>query len=126
MKRITIFFAGFALLAGGALVSASGPAYPADPAMNEVRICGTPARDETGRIKRRADVLLAFRDLYPCPSTWKTRGACPGWNIDHIIPLACSGCDSVPNLQWLPVEIKRCAGAFCKDRWERKIYCTKQ
>src|SRR5574340_297123 len=82
-------------------------------------------RDADGKIARRADVLRAFRDLYPCPSTGKTRGACPGWNIDHTIPLACHGLDAVANLSWLPVQIKRCAGDFCKDRWERKVYCSR-
>jgi hypothetical protein len=93
-------------------------------ALDETRYCtATPHRDVDGSISRRADVLRAYRHLYPCPSTGKTRGACPGWNLDHTIPLACGGCDSVSNLSWLPVEIKRCAGDYCKDRWERRVYC---
>ena len=92
--------------------------------LDETRYCTvTPHRDKDGSISRRADVLRAFRKLYPCPSTGKTNGACPGWNIDHTIPLACGGCDAVSNLTWLPVQIKRCPGDFCKDRWERKLYC---
>ena len=95
--------------------------------LDETRYCTvTPTRDADGSISRRADVLRAFRDRYPCPSTGKTRGACPGWNIDHVIPLAVGGCDAVPNLQWLPTSIKRCAGEYCKDRWERKVYIRQQ
>lgn len=91
--------------------------------LEETRYCTiTPARDADGSISRRADVLRAFRDLYPCPETGETRGACPGWNIDHVIPLAVGGCDAVSNLQWLPTAIKRCAGQACKDRWERLVY----
>jgi len=90
--------------------------------LDETRICGEPKRDDAGRIVRRADVLRAFRNLYPCPSTLKLDGSCPGWNIDHVIPLAGHGCDAVSNLQWLPVEIKRCKSGSCKDRWERRVY----
>lgn len=101
-------------------------AWAAGP-LDETRCCVAEIRrDADGKIIRRADVLRAFRDLYPCPATGRTRGACPGWNIDHIIPLACSGRDAVGNLQWLPVEIKRCPGDKCKDRWERIVYCRQR
>lgn len=104
------------------ILASCAPAYAGN--MDETRYCTvTPGRDADGSISRRADVLRAYRDLYPCPSTGKTRGACPGWNLDHTVPLACGGCDSVANLTWMPVEIKRCAGLYCKDRWERKVYC---
>lgn len=97
--------------------------------LEETRYCQvTPTRDADGSISRRADVLRAYRALYPCPSTGTgtTKGQCPGWNLDHTVPLACGGCDSVANLTWMPVEIKRCAGAYCKDRWERKVYCGRK
>lgn len=92
--------------------------------LDETRCCVAEVkRAADGKIHRRADVLRAFRSLYPCPSTGLKRGRCDGWNIDHVVPLACGGYDSVSNLQWLPVEIKRCAGEKCKDRFERKVYC---
>jgi len=92
--------------------------------LDETRCCVAEIRrDAGGKIIRRADVLRAFRALYPCPSTGQTRGACPGWNMDHIIPLACRGFDAVSNLQWLTVEIKRCHGYKCKDRFEQAVYC---
>lgn len=110
-----IRFAVLMLLVGGAF---AGP-------LDETRYCTvTPHRDADGSISRRADVLRAFRQIHPCPATGKTRGRCDGWNIDHTIPLACGGCDAVANLSWMPVQIKRCAGEFCKDRWERKVYCS--
>lgn len=110
-----------------ALIVLSLLAVPAsaDSPLLETRICGAPARNADGTIRRRADVLRAFQRLHPCPSTGRTTGACPGWAKDHIVPLKCSGCDSVSNLQWLPLALKSCAGAQCKDRWERRIYCAR-
>jgi len=78
-------------------------------------------RDLQGRIIRSSKPIGAFRQIHPCPVTFKTTGACQGWSIDHVIPLASGGCDILENMQWLPNEIKSCAGKFCKDRWERII-----
>lgn len=91
--------------------------------LDETRYCTvTPTRDADGSISRRADVLQEFKRLHPCPVTRKSTGPCPGWAIDHVVPLAVGGCDSIHNLQWLPNEIKSCKGDKCKDRWERKVY----
>ncbi|MEW5905119.1 MAG: HNH endonuclease signature motif containing protein, partial [Pseudomonadota bacterium] len=56
-----------------------------------------------------------FKAAYPCPATGKSKGACPGWVVDHIEPLACGGADSPENMQWQTVE-----DAKAKDKWERK------
>lgn len=88
----------------------------------DYRYTGQVPRNEDGTIRRSSRVLAAFRSLYPCPSTGSTLGACPGWAIDHVLPLACGGADAVFNLQWLPHEIKRAAGEFSKDSFERRIY----
>jgi len=97
------------------------PAHAIDP-LTEIRYCGPPVRLADGTIRRRADVLSAFRKAHPCPSTGLRTGACPGWSMDHIIPLASCGCDAVWNLQWLPNGIKSAAGELAKDRWERRVY----
>jgi hypothetical protein len=76
-----------------------------------------------GSIRRRADVLAAFKRQHPCPANGATTGACPGWAMDHIVPLVCGGCDEVSNLQWLPNQIKSAAGIYPKDRWEQRVYC---
>lgn len=91
--------------------------------VEDARYCGAPARDEAGVIVRDRTVLRQFQQRYPCPSTGKTTGACPGWYKDHVVPLVCGGCDTVENLQWLPGEIKSCGGKSCKDRWEQRVYC---
>lgn len=105
-------------LAGGVLLPA---APPIDPLL-EVRQCGEPVRLADGTIRRRADVLAAFRRLHPCPVTGRHDGACPRWAINHVVPLAKGGCDAVSNLQWLPVEIKACSSPYCVDRWERTYW----
>ena len=91
---------------------------------DDPRYCGPPARDANGTIIRSSAVLREFKKLHPCPNPDETR--CPGWQIDHVIPLVCGGCDTIMNLQWMPVEIKTCAlstGVPCKDRWEQRVYC---
>ena len=97
--------------------------------LDETRYCGAPARDAQGQIIRRADVLRAFERAHPCPAPVGEKVSllaprarpvtsnCPGWYRDHVIPLACGGCDAVSNLQWLPE-----AQWKAKSRFERKIY----
>lgn len=102
------------------LILLAGPATAA----TDARICGTgPQRDADGKIHRSRAVLRDYQAIHPCPSTGQTTGPCPGWALDHVIPLACGGCDAVENLQWLKTSIKSCGGSECKDRWERKINC---
>lgn len=50
----------------------------------------------------------------------KTTGPCPGWYLDHVVPLDNGGCDAVSNLQWLPWYLK--ASRVGKDRFERDVY----
>ena len=64
---------------------------------------------------RSREVTREFQREHPCPSTGKTRGACPGYRKDHIKALACGGPDTVSNLQWQTI-----ADAKAKDQWERK------
>ena len=94
------------------------------PAITDIRCCVDEiARNADGSIKRSSQVRRDFQQLYPCPSTGLRIGSCDGWQIDHVISLACGGVDAIYNLQWLPVEIKTCKEDYCKDRFERKIYC---
>ena len=95
-------------------------------ALADMRMCHDIQRDADGRISRSAAVVDAFQREHPCPSTGKASGPCKGWAVDHVIPLACGGCDSLENMQWLKNTIKSCKGRECKDRWERKVYCSPQ
>lgn len=120
MKR---FFVSFVTLVLCGLCLAQTTLDP----LKELRYCGPPKRAANGDIIRRADVLSAFQKAHPCPVTGKTTGACSGWAKDHIVPLACGGCDAVSNLQWLPDGMKAAAaqnGALPKDRFERSVYAA--
>lgn len=52
---------------------------------------------------RSAAEVLAFKRHNPCPSTGERRGACPGYHVDHKIPLCLSGPDTRDNMQWLSI-----------------------
>ena len=110
----------FAAVLVGAMI---GQYAHADDALIDNRYCvGQPLRDKDGKIARREDVMAAFQKIHACPSTGLHTGACSGWAKDHVIPLAVGGCDSVSNMQWLPLSLKSCMGKVCKDRWERNVY----
>jgi|SRR5262249_41507136 hypothetical protein len=66
---------------------------------------------------RSLEVKHEFQRLHSCSATGQTSGACPGYNKDHIVPLACGGPDAVANLQW---QTTAAAKARIKDKWERK------
>lgn len=70
-------------------------------------------RDARGRIKRSRVAKSEFRSQQPCPSTGSSRGACPGYVIDHVQPLKRGGADAPSNMQW-----QTRAEAKAKDRWE--------
>lgn len=118
-----LMFAALAVLFTDSARSAPlGPvAPPIDPKI-EVRQCGEPPRAADGAIRRSAAVLYAFRKLHPCPLNGLRYGACPGWSVNHVIPLAKGGCDAVSNMQWLPDVVKSCSHAWCVDRWERNYW----
>lgn len=122
MKTLALVLSACLLLAF-AQVEYQTSTNPA-PQLEETRYCGAPVRYASGTIKRSTAVLRAFRGAHPCPASGATEGACPGWAIDHVIPLAVGGCDAVSNLQWLPDRIKSSKDIAAKDRWERKIYAT--
>jgi hypothetical protein len=71
-------------------------------------------RDAHGRIKRSEKAKNAFKAANPCPANGHRSGACPGYVIDHINPLACGGADSPENMQWQTE-----AEGKAKDGWER-------
>ncbi len=104
------------------LALAQLPAHGEPGAVNDPRYCGEPLRDADGRIKRSRAVLREFAKVFPCPRTLEPVTSCPGWSINHTIPLASGGCDSQLNLQWLPNVIKTCASPWCVDRWERTYH----
>jgi 5-methylcytosine-specific restriction endonuclease McrA len=75
--------------------------------------CATCDRDANGRIKRDPAVRRTFQQQHPCPATGKTTGACPGYVVDHVLPLKRGGADALENMQW-----QTTAAARAKDRIE--------
>jgi len=43
----------------------------------------------------------------PRAATGETGGACPGYQIDHRMPLGHGGADEPANMQWLSVDANR-------------------
>lgn len=62
---------------------------------------------------RNASTRAAFVRENPCPATGKGRGACPGYVVDHVIPLCAGGADRPENMQWQTVN-----EAKAKDKTE--------
>lgn len=60
-----------------------------------------------GADARSAREVLAFKRANPCPSTGLSRGACPGYQVDHTIALCAGGPDNTANMAWLSVEDHR-------------------
>jgi len=58
------------------------------------------ARDSHGKIARSTQAKDAFKRQHPCPSTGRSSGGCPGYVIDHVIPLKRGGTDEPVNMQW--------------------------
>ena len=59
--------------------------------------------------KKRREIMKRT----PCPSTGKTPGACPGYEVDYIQALKHGGADDPSNMQWQMVD-----AAKAKDKRE--------
>jgi hypothetical protein len=53
--------------------------------------CESCERDVNGRIRRSPVARRAFQASHPCPATGSSIGACPGYVVDHIVPLKRGG-----------------------------------
>ena len=68
----------------------------------------------TAKTERGTTARATFKKLHPCPSTDQPVGPCPGWIVDHIVPLCADGADHPDNMQWQTAEAAR-----AKDNDER-------
>jgi hypothetical protein len=73
------------------------------------------SRTHSSRTYRRSRAARdQFQRAHPCPATGRSSGACPGYVVDHVKPLACGGADGPSNMQWETVQEGK-----AKDKWER-------
>lgn len=91
----------------------AGYAQAAEPRSPAATITAEPALDY--HPVRLPAARAAFVKANPCPATGKSRGACPGYVVEHIKPLCAGGADHHSNMQW-----KTKAEAAIKDREERR------
>lgn len=89
----------------------SSPAVDATPQATPQ----TPTTTRPARAPRSMAARRAFQRDNPCPATGKPRGACPGWVVDHIVPLCGGGADAPENMQWQEREV-----SHQKDAIERR------
>jgi hypothetical protein len=77
-------------------------------------------------LPRDAAEKNAFRRDNPCPSTGRTKGACPDYQVDHKQALMNGGVDKPENMQWLGkdehkkktrADMRKCReSASCKNK----------
>ena len=73
-------------------------------------------RSTNGKIARSTAAVNAFKRANACPATGKASTAsCPGFIVDHIVPLCACGEDKPSNMQWQTL-----ADSKAKDRLEDK------
>jgi hypothetical protein len=92
--------------------SRNGVAHSSQPHGKANPGVGVP-RDADGQIHRSAEAKNDFKKAHPCPSTGKGEGACPGYVVDHRVPLKRGGADKPANMQW-----QTSAAAKAKDKTE--------
>ena len=72
-------------------------------------------RDKNGHIYRSASAVVHFKKANPCPANGATKGSCPGYVVDHIVPLCACGADAPSNMQWQDLKTSK-----VKDKLERQ------
>ena len=78
-------------------------------------------RDANGKIHRDKAAIRLFKHQHPCPTNNLKDAPCPGYVIDHVVPLCACGKDLASNMQWQTI-----AEGKKKDIVERKLCRAKK
>jgi hypothetical protein len=73
------------------LASSAAPVERRTAPRSEPRDQAHALRGRTATTPRSSASRREFQHLQPCPSTGRPAGACPGYVVDHIIPLKRGG-----------------------------------
>ena len=108
MKHLLTLVVSLAILVPGAYAKGSHSSTS-----HSKNYCSACARNSKNKIKRSTGAKHRFEKTHPCASTGRTSGKCPGYVVDHVIPLKGGGADDPSNMQW-----QSKAAAKAKDRIE--------
>ncbi|MFZ6813576.1 HNH endonuclease [Undibacterium sp. Rencai35W] len=92
--------------------------------MRQIAICLVVALSLSAEAKtqRSHKAIAEFKQQQPCPATGKSKGACPGYVIDHRIALCVGGIDDASNMRWMTTETAKAKDLWeCKKNWEEKL-----
>jgi len=81
-----------------------------------VLVLNAAAWSQSNSALRDPKQAAAFKRAHACPATGKIQRSCPGYVVDHIMPLCAGGADDPANMMWMAVEDGR-----KKDAVEMKL-----